>query len=54
MIMLTANALDEHAVASREAGADLHITKPVRPDVLLAAIAQVVESADEVEARLAS
>jgi len=44
VIMLTANALDEHAAASREAGADMHITKPVRPDVLLAAIAEVAEA----------
>ena len=42
VIMLTANALDEHAAASREAGADLHVTKPVRPDILLAAISEVI------------
>jgi len=54
VIMLTANALDEHAAASREAGADLHVTKPVRPDVLLAAIAQVIDEGDAEEgARLA-
>jgi signal transduction histidine kinase/ActR/RegA family two-component response regulator len=54
VIMLTANALDEHAVASRDAGADLHITKPVRPDVLLAAIARVTGRADaDEEERLA-
>jgi len=46
VIMLTANALDEHVAAGREAGADLHVTKPVRPDVLLAAIAEVMDRAD--------
>jgi signal transduction histidine kinase/CheY-like chemotaxis protein len=43
VIMLTANALDEHAAAGREAGADLHVSKPVRPDVLLAAIARCLD-----------
>jgi len=38
VIMLTANALDEHIRASLEAGADAHISKPVRPDSLLAAV----------------
>ncbi len=54
VIMLTANALDEHAAASREAGADLHITKPVRPDVLLAAIARVIDAGEDEAERLAS
>ena len=42
VIMLTANALDEHVKASLEAGADLHLSKPVRPDALLAAIGQAL------------
>jgi signal transduction histidine kinase/ActR/RegA family two-component response regulator len=38
VIMLTANALDEHVRASLEAGADAHLAKPVRPESLLAAV----------------
>jgi signal transduction histidine kinase/CheY-like chemotaxis protein len=38
VIMLTANALDEHVKASLDAGADLHLAKPIRPDTLIEAI----------------
>jgi signal transduction histidine kinase/CheY-like chemotaxis protein len=38
IIMLTANALDEHVDSGRAAGADLHVTKPLRPYALLAAM----------------
>jgi signal transduction histidine kinase/CheY-like chemotaxis protein len=38
VIMLTANALDEHVRASHEAGADAHLSKPIRPDALIEAI----------------
>ncbi len=38
ILMLTANALDEHVRAAHEAGADRHLSKPVRPAELLAAI----------------
>ncbi len=43
VIMLTANALDEHVQASLAAGADAHLAKPVRADGLLAAVARVLE-----------
>ncbi|WGM40847.1 ATP-binding protein [Caulobacter sp. NIBR1757] len=43
VIMLTANALDEHVQASLAAGADAHLSKPVRADSLLAAIAAALE-----------
>jgi signal transduction histidine kinase/ActR/RegA family two-component response regulator len=43
VIMLTANALDEHVRASLEAGADSHLSKPVRADTLLAAVAAALE-----------
>ncbi|RYF92378.1 MAG: response regulator, partial [Caulobacteraceae bacterium] len=43
VIMLTANALDEHVQASLAAGADAHLSKPVRADKLLAAVAQALE-----------
>jgi signal transduction histidine kinase/CheY-like chemotaxis protein len=38
VIMLTANALDEHMKASFEAGADQHLSKPIRADALIEAI----------------
>ncbi len=38
VIMLTANALDEHVRASFEAGADAHLPKPIRADALVQAI----------------
>jgi DNA-binding NarL/FixJ family response regulator len=36
--MLTANALDEHVRASLEAGADAHLSKPIRAMALIEAI----------------
>ena len=44
VIMLTANALDEHVRASLEAGADRHLSKPLRPLELLEAIATVLRA----------
>jgi signal transduction histidine kinase/ActR/RegA family two-component response regulator len=38
VIMLTANALDEHVRASHEAGADQHLSKPIRATSLIQAI----------------
>ncbi|MDB5457796.1 MAG: integral rane sensor hybrid histidine kinase, partial [Caulobacter sp.] len=35
IIMLTANAMEEHVAAAREAGADLHLAKPLHPMLLL-------------------
>ena len=43
VIMLTANALDEHVQASLAAGADAHLSKPVRADSLLAAVSAALE-----------
>ncbi|MFZ0267076.1 ATP-binding protein [Caulobacter sp.] len=40
LIMLTANAMEEHVSASKAVGADLHLTKPVRPAQLLEALAR--------------
>jgi CheY-like chemotaxis protein len=39
VLAVTANAMSEHVTASRAAGADHHVAKPVTPDRLLAAIA---------------
>ncbi len=45
IFMLTANALGEHVEACRQAGADLHISKPVTSAALLAALAKVDRTA---------
>ncbi|MBW8812126.1 MAG: response regulator [Caulobacterales bacterium] len=46
VIMLTANALDEHIRASLEAGADQHLSKPIRADALIEAIVVAMSGAD--------
>jgi signal transduction histidine kinase/CheY-like chemotaxis protein len=45
IVMLTANALPEHAEAARAAGADAHLTKPLRAAELIALIAPLLEQA---------
>jgi len=45
VIMLTANAMDEHVRESLAAGADRHIAKPVSPQALLIAIAELLAAA---------
>ena len=45
VIMLTANALDEHVRAGREAGADAHLSKPIRADALIEAIVHAMADA---------
>ncbi|MBC6983652.1 ATP-binding protein [Caulobacter sp. 17J80-11] len=47
---LTANALPEHAEASRAAGADDHLTKPLSAATLLASVARAVAQRASVEA----
>jgi signal transduction histidine kinase/ActR/RegA family two-component response regulator len=42
VIMLTANALDEHKRSSHDAGADFHLSKPMRAADLLSAIQAVI------------
>jgi signal transduction histidine kinase/CheY-like chemotaxis protein len=42
VIMLTANAMDEHVQASLAAGADRHLSKPIRAEDLLHAMAQLI------------
>jgi len=46
VIMLTANALDEHVRAGRDAGADAHLSKPIRADALIEAIITAVAGAE--------
>ena len=45
VIMLTANALDEHVKASFDAGVDAHLAKPIRPDALIDAISSALAGA---------
>jgi CheY-like chemotaxis protein len=40
ILAVTANALAEHVAAAREAGADLHIAKPIVPEQLISAICE--------------
>ena len=47
VIMLTANALDEHVRASREAGADLHLSKPIHAMALIESIVHAIASRDD-------
>ena len=43
--MLTANARPEHVHASRQAGADLHLEKPITSAMLFSAIGRAFEAA---------
>ena len=47
VIMLTANALEEHVQAGQAAGGDWHLSKPIRAEDLLGAIAVVIGEADD-------
>jgi PAS domain S-box-containing protein len=49
IIALTASALESDVQRSREAGCDLHVSKPVKKSTLLRAIAQVVAKAEHNE-----
>jgi signal transduction histidine kinase/CheY-like chemotaxis protein len=50
IVMLTANAMDEHIEAAAAAGADLHIAKPLRPAQLIAALASARERGEDLRA----
>ena len=45
IIVLSANSSPDDITASRHAGADGHLGKPIRPDVLLGALAQTMTPA---------
>ena len=47
VIMLTANALPEHREASRAAGADGHVSKPVTVADLVGALNQALEAQED-------
>ena len=44
VIMLTANALDEHMRASHDAGADLHLSKPIHAQALIESIMNAISA----------
>jgi signal transduction histidine kinase/CheY-like chemotaxis protein len=48
VIMLTANALDEHIRSSHDAGADLHLSKPIHAQALIESILNAISATDEV------
>ena len=50
VLAVTANAMSEHIAASRAAGADHHISKPIVPDTLLTAIAQKISELSQAQA----
>jgi CheY-like chemotaxis protein len=54
ILMLSANALNEHREAARQAGADGHIAKPVTVAGLMAAISGVLEREGDAELAKAS
>jgi signal transduction histidine kinase/CheY-like chemotaxis protein len=49
VIMLTANALDEHMRASHEAGADLHLSKPIHAQALIESIMNAISAEPQAE-----
>ena len=53
IIVLTADALPEHAQASRTAGADGHLSKPIRPAGLIAALQRAVAPAERSKSEVA-
>jgi signal transduction histidine kinase/ActR/RegA family two-component response regulator len=50
VIMLTANALDEHVRSSHEAGADLHLSKPIHAQALIESIMQAIVAREDADA----
>ncbi|MFT4935025.1 MAG: signal transduction histidine kinase/CheY-like chemotaxis protein [Pseudoalteromonas distincta] len=49
VIMLTANALEEHVQAGQAAGGDWHLSKPIRAEDLLGAIAAVTAPPEDAQ-----
>ena len=43
IVMMTANAMQEHVEASRTAGADVHLAKPITAETLFAAMSEAME-----------
>ena len=51
MIMLSANAMAQHVQDAADAGADLHLAKPITPGALMAAIETALAPAEQARAR---
>jgi CheY-like chemotaxis protein len=51
MIMLSANAMARHVEDAADAGADLHLAKPITPGALMAAIEAALGTAEPARAR---
>jgi signal transduction histidine kinase/ActR/RegA family two-component response regulator len=47
IVALTADALAEHVAASKAAGADFHLAKPIKPDALVDVLVEILNSRDE-------
>jgi CheY-like chemotaxis protein len=47
IVVVSANVAPEHLAASRVAGADGHVGKPIRPQELVAAIVDAVRSGED-------
>ena len=47
IVALTADALAEHVTASRAAGADFHLAKPIKPDALAQVLIDILNAQDE-------
>jgi CheY-like chemotaxis protein len=46
IVLMTANAMREHVEASRAAGADVHLAKPITAETLFAAMNEAMERGD--------
>ena len=53
IVALTADALAEHVAASRTAGADHHLAKPIKPEALVAILGEVLALSSSGDERLA-
>jgi CheY-like chemotaxis protein len=47
IVALTADALAEHVAATRAAGADHHLAKPIKPDALVDILAEILSATPE-------
>jgi CheY-like chemotaxis protein len=54
IIALTADAMAEHVEQTRAAGADAHMSKPIRPDGLVAGLAEILAGVEPAESAAAS
>jgi signal transduction histidine kinase/CheY-like chemotaxis protein len=52
IVALTADALAEHVAATRAAGAEFHLAKPIRPDALMGVLVEALSAADSPRERL--